>query len=92
MFKIAQQRSLTKSAFQFFDLLQNQLNIQGNIFDPPPAKLGTNIINLDNPDEDVIGYFGVSDVSRDSLFIEHIFEDIVLSFMPDFKGLFSHIQ
>jgi len=68
---ILEQRSLTKSAFQFFDLLQNQLNIQGNIFDPPPAQIGTNIINLDNPDEDVIGYFGVSDVSRDSLFIDN---------------------
>lgn len=68
---ILEQRSLTKSAFQFFDLLENQLSIQGDIFDPPPAKLGTNIINLDNPDEDVIGYFGVSDVSRDSVFIDN---------------------
>ena len=68
---ILEQRSLTKSAFQFFDLLNNQLSIQGNIFDPPPAQIGTNIINLDNPDEDVIGYFAASDVSRDSLFIDN---------------------
>ena len=68
---ILEQRSLTKSAFQFFDLLQNQLSIQGNIFDPPPAQIGTNIINLDNPDEDVIGYFTASDVSRDSIFIDN---------------------
>ena len=68
---ILEQRSLTKSAFQFYDLLQNQLSIEGNIFDPPPAKIGTNIINLDNPDEDVIGYFVASDVSRDSVFIDN---------------------
>lgn len=68
---ILEQRSLTKSAYQFFNLLDNQLSIEGSIFDPPPAQIGTNIINLDNPDEDVIGYFGVSDVSRDSLFIDN---------------------
>lgn len=68
---ILEQRSLTKNAFQFFDLLNNQLSIQGDIFDPPPAKIGTNIINLDTPDEDVIGYFGVSDVSRDSIFLDN---------------------
>ena len=68
---VVEQRSLTKSAFQFFDLLSNQLSIQGDIFDPPPAKIGTNIINLDSPDEEVIGYFSASDVYRDSIFIEN---------------------
>ncbi len=68
---ILEQRSLTKSAFQFFDLLNNQLSIQGNIFDPPPAQIGTNIINLDNPDDEVIGYFGASAVHRDSVFINN---------------------
>ncbi len=68
---ILEQRSLTKSAFRFFDLLNNQLSIQGNIFDPPPAQIGTNIINLDKPDEEVIGYFAASDVSRDSVFIDN---------------------
>ncbi len=68
---ILEQRSLTKSAFQFFDLLNNQLSIQGNIFDPPPAQIGTNIINLDHPDEEVIGYFGASDIYRDSVFIDY---------------------
>ena len=63
------QSSLTKEAFQFFDLLKNQLSIQGSIFDPPPATIRGNMINLDDPDVAVIGYFRASDVQADTLFI-----------------------
>ncbi len=79
---VLEQRSLTKSAYQFLELLNNQLNIKGNIFDPPPATIGTNIINLDNPDEEVIGYFGASDISRDSILI---FNDEVIEKQPERK-------
>ena len=63
------QHTLTRDAFQFFSLLKEQLSINGDIFDPPPATLRGNMINLTNPDENVIGYFRASDVSVDSLFL-----------------------
>lgn len=66
---VVKQHALTKGAYQFYDLLHNQLSIQGTIFDPPPATIRGNFINLDNPDEDVIGYFSASDVATDTLFI-----------------------
>ena len=66
---IVKQYSLTKEAFQFYDLLKNQLSIQGDIFDPPPATIRGNMINLDNPDEEVIGYFRASDVATDTIYI-----------------------
>ncbi len=66
---IVEQHSLTKEAYQFFDLLQNQLSIEGDIFDPPPATIRGNMISLDNPDEEVIGYFYASDVAYDSIYI-----------------------
>ena len=61
--------SLSREAFQFFSLLKEQLSINGDIFDPPPATLRGNMINLTNPDENVIGFFRVSDVAIDSLFL-----------------------
>lgn len=61
--------SLTTEAFQFLDLVKEQLSIEGNIFDPPPATIRGNMINLDNPDEDVIGYFRASDVTTDTVFM-----------------------
>ena len=64
------QQSLTKEAYQFFNVLNNQLSISGNIFDPPPATIRGNIISIDNPDESTIGFFRVSDVSNYSIYVE----------------------
>jgi len=61
--------TLNREAFQFFDLVRNQQSINGDIFDPPPATIRGNMINLTNPDENVIGYFRASDVTVDSIFI-----------------------
>jgi len=64
-----EQHSISKEAYLFFDLLDNQLNINGNIFDPPPATILGNMISLENPDENVIGYFMATDVAVKSIFI-----------------------
>ncbi len=64
------QHSLTKEAFRFFEVLQSQLSISGDLFDPPPATLRGNVINVIEPTSPVIGYFYASDVSVDSVFLE----------------------
>ncbi len=65
-----QQLSISKGAYQFFNLLKSQKSINGDIFDPPPATIRGNIINLEDPESNVIGYFYASDVNEISLFIE----------------------
>ena len=74
-----EQHSLTREAFQFFKLLGDQISISGDIFDPPPATIRGNMINLTNPDENVIGYFRASDVKIDSLFLT---QDMLLEKQP----------
>jgi hypothetical protein len=64
-----EQYSISREAFEFFDLLKGQLSISGDIFDLPPATIGTNVINIDEPNKDVIGYFWAGDVRVDSIFI-----------------------
>ncbi len=64
-----EQQSISGEAFEFFKLLQNQLSIDGDIFDPPPATIRGNMINISNPETPVIGYFRASDVAIDSVFI-----------------------
>ena len=74
-----EQYSLSREAFQFFQLLKGQLSIDGDIFDPPPATIRGNMINLSNPDENVIGYFRASDISVDSIFLTN---DMLLERRP----------
>ena len=64
------QYSLTEDAYEFFRVLRNQLEISGSIFDPPPATIGSNIINLNDPDAATIGYFGAFDVQNYDAFID----------------------
>lgn len=65
-----QQLSLTKEAFRFFQVLESQLSISGDLFDPPPATLRGNVINVIEPESPVIGYFYASDVSTQSVFLD----------------------
>jgi Domain of unknown function (DUF4249) len=64
-----EQHTISREAFQYFKLLKEQISIDGDVFDPPPATLRGNMINLSNPDENVIGYFRASDVRINSLFL-----------------------
>jgi len=51
------QSALTKEAYEYWrkvDILANQV---GSIFDTPPAYIPGNVVNVNNPDEKVLGYF-----------------------------------
>ncbi len=65
-----EQYSLSRKAFQFYNLLNEQLSISGDIFDPPPAGTNGNIVNITNPEQQVIGFFHASDYYSDSIYIE----------------------
>ena len=77
-----EQHSLTKEAFRFFQVLESQLSISGNLFDPPPATLRGNVINVVEPESPVIGYFYASDVSADSVFLD---ASLVEGSLADFR-------
>jgi hypothetical protein len=53
-----QMASLSDEAYAFYRLLDGQLAIDGDLFDAPPANIRGNLINLDNPQEQVLGFFG----------------------------------
>lgn len=65
-----EQLSVTKEVFQFNRLLESQLEIDGDIFDPPPAAIIGNVTNINNPEEVVLGLFGVASIKRNSTFIK----------------------
>ena len=65
-----EQYGISAEAFAFNRLLDSQRQIDGDIFDPPPANLRGNIVNENNPDEVVVGFFGAYSIHRKGAFIK----------------------
>lgn len=54
--------SLTQDAYRYWSEINQVANTQGSIFDRPLAPVKSNIYNVDDPGEEVLGYFEVSKV------------------------------
>ena len=57
------QYALTRDAYRFFQLLENQSQNTGTLADTPPAALVGNVRNPSDDRENVVGYFAASGVS-----------------------------
>jgi hypothetical protein len=64
-----QQLSISPEAFQFLKLVQQQVGLTGSVFDPPPANIRGNILSLDNPQEQVLGYFIAASSQTNRIYI-----------------------
>jgi hypothetical protein len=54
------QERISRDAFEFLSLLQQQTAFVGGPFDPPPAPIRGNIRNINDPDDLALGFFGAS--------------------------------
>ncbi len=66
---LLRQQSLTKEAFEYFQLMKKNTESIGSIFDPQPSELKGNIKCLTNPAEGVIGYLTASSFSEKRFFV-----------------------
>jgi hypothetical protein len=78
-------RSLTESAYVFWDQVDQTLSAVGTIFDTPPAAVKGNIYNINDPDEQVLGYF--SAMSGDTIRAALLPEDT--PFLPYYECRYS---
>jgi hypothetical protein len=81
------QYSLTREAYQFWKLLDEQQTRTGSLFDPQPAPIEGNMYNAEDANELALGYFGASAISRKRLIIAG---DTVTMF-PDYEKEFIPI-
>ncbi|MFN8356800.1 MAG: DUF4249 domain-containing protein [Spirosomataceae bacterium] len=58
------QSSVSKTAYQYFKLLQTQSQTTGTLADTPPASIAGNVHNVSDSQEPVVGYFYASDVTK----------------------------
>lgn len=66
---LVKQQTLTREAYEYFNLMKKNTESIGSIFDPQPSELKGNIKCVTNPDEGVIGYLTASSFTEKRLFI-----------------------
>lgn len=77
------QLSLTKKAYQFWQLYTEQTARTGSIFDPLPSPLQGNIYNIDDSSDLVLGFFEVSDVYLKKIILKPtIYNNLILQYAP----------
>ncbi len=59
-----QQYTLTQQAYQYWSRYRDQQQRTGSIFDPLPAPLLGNVVNISDPNDIALGFFEVSGVTR----------------------------
>ncbi|RRB03937.1 DUF4249 domain-containing protein [Larkinella rosea] len=64
------QYSLSRAAYQYWVLYQEQLSRTGTIFDPQPASIEGNVRSEADSNQLALGYFGASAVSRQRMIIQ----------------------
>jgi hypothetical protein len=69
---LLKQQVLTKQAYEFFQLMKKNTELQGSIFDPLPSELRGNIKCLTNPEEQVVGYVTASTQQEKRIFISSV--------------------
>lgn len=77
------QFSISKQEYEFWESLQKVNETGGDIFDKQPFQVYGNIYNINDPGEQVLGYFQVSGVSVRSRYITK--SQIEGMFLPEYR-------
>lgn len=69
---LVKQRVMSKEAFVYWDLLKENSENLGDIFGPMPTEIRGNIVNVNNPNEPVIGMVEVSGIAEKRIYIDYM--------------------
>ncbi len=67
---LVRQFTISKSAFIFYDAIDQQNSEQGNMWSKQPVQILGNMHNTDNSEESVLGYFIVAGMSEKRIFVD----------------------
>lgn len=80
---VVEQLSLSPAAYRYYKLFADQVQNTGTLADSPPAPISGNVKNLNDPAENVVGYFAASSVAVKRYKMNRL--NVPLA---NFKGLF----
>jgi hypothetical protein len=66
---LVKQYTLSREAYEYFDLLKKNTESLGTIFSPQPSEVRGNIYSVNDPNEQVIGFVTASAVQEKRIFI-----------------------
>ena len=69
---LVRQHSITEEEFVYRENLRRTVFEAGGLYDAIPGSIQGNIKRIDDPSEQVLGFFGVSAVSEKRIFIENV--------------------
>ena len=69
---LVRQHSLDAPSFRYWDELKKNSSTQSGLYDRLPSITPSNIRNVDDPEERILGFFGVSGVSEKRVFVKDV--------------------
>jgi hypothetical protein len=66
---LVKQNAITSEAYNYWQQLQKNTEKIGTLFDPQPSQVTSNIQNIDNKDEPVLGYFSAGITMEKRIFV-----------------------
>ena len=69
---LVRQHAMDAPAFRYWDELKKNSHTQSGLYDRLPSITPGNISNVDDPDERILGFFGVSGVTEQRLFVKEV--------------------
>jgi len=69
---LVKQYSLSEEAYIFWNQLRINSTANGGLYEKQPLATKGNLHNLTNPDQDVLGFFGVSSVTSKRIFVKDV--------------------
>jgi hypothetical protein len=79
---LVRQLALSEEAYNYWDELRINSNDQGGLYEKQPFAIKGNLVNISNPDKEVLGYFYTASETTRRYFY-HDVEGIVLDFSDE---------
>ena len=69
---LVRQHAMDEPSFRYWDELKKNSHTQSGLYDRLPSMTPSNISNVDDPEERILGYFGVSGVTEERFFVKEV--------------------
>ena len=67
---LVKQLTLSKEAYNYWNSLQEQIEGQGSLYDKQPYQIRGNMVNVNDPNEAVLGYFFAAGSDEKRIFVD----------------------